>query len=114
MGITVYLGHNQDNLGDAETLVYSSAVSRENDEVREALRRKIPVIPRAEMLAELMRVKFSIAVAGTHGKTTTTSMIATILTQAQKDPTFVVGGRLKIGDGLAQGAKLGKSNYLVA
>jgi UDP-N-acetylmuramate--alanine ligase len=114
MGITVYLGHNKDNLKDAETLVYSSAVSRENAEVGEALHRKIPVIPRAEMLAELMRVKFSIAVAGTHGKTTTTSMIATILTQAQKDPTFVVGGRLKIGDGLAQGAKLGKSNYLVA
>ena len=114
MGITVYLGHNKDNLGEAETLVYSSAVSRENDEVREALHRKIPVIPRAEMLAELMRVKFSIAVAGTHGKTTTTSMIATILTQAQKDPTFVVGGRLKIGNGLARGAKLGKSRYLVA
>jgi UDP-N-acetylmuramate--alanine ligase len=114
MGITVYLGHNKDNLGDAETLVYSSAVSRENDEVREALHRKIPVIPRAEMLAELMRVKFSIAVAGTHGKTTTTSMIATILTQAQKDPTFVVGGRLKIGNGMAKGAKLGKSRYLVA
>ena len=114
MGITVFLGHKKGNLGDAETLVYSSAVSRENAEVREALHRKIPVIPRAEMLAELMRVKFSIAVAGTHGKTTTTSMIATILTQAQKDPTFVVGGRLKIGDGLSQGAKLGKSNYLVA
>ena len=114
MGITVYLGHNQDNLKDAETLVYSSAVSRENAEVCEALHRKIPVIPRAEMLAELMRVKFSIAVAGTHGKTTTTSMIATILTRAQKDPTFVVGGRLKIGNGLSQGAKLGKSNYLVA
>jgi len=114
MGITVYLGHNKDNLGEAETLVYSSAVSRENAEVREALHRKIPVIPRAEMLAELMRVKFSVAVAGTHGKTTTTSMIATILTRAQKDPTFVVGGRLKIGNGMAKGAKLGKSRYLVA
>lgn len=114
MGITVYLGHNKNNLGEAETLVYSSAVSRENDEVREALHRKIPVIPRGEMLAELMRVKFSIAVAGTHGKTTTTSMIATILTQARKDPTFVVGGRLKIGESLAKGAKLGKSHYLVA
>jgi len=114
MGIAVYLGHHRDNLGDAETLVFSSAVSRENDEVREALDNKIPVIPRAEMLAELMRVKFSIAVAGTHGKTTTTSMIATILTQAQKDPTFVVGGRLKIGESLAGGARLGKSPYLVA
>ncbi|UCH94052.1 MAG: UDP-N-acetylmuramate--L-alanine ligase [Candidatus Aminicenantes bacterium] len=114
MGITVYLGHSQDNLRDAETLVYSSAVSRENEEVHEALQRKIPVIPRAEMLAELMRVKFSIAVAGTHGKTTTTSMIATILTQARKDPTFVVGGRLKIGESRAKGAMLGKSVYLVA
>jgi UDP-N-acetylmuramate--alanine ligase len=114
IGITVYPGHNRDNLRDAETLVYSSAVSQENDEVREALHRKIPVIPRAEMLAELMRVKFSIAVAGTHGKTTATSMIATILTRAHKDPTFVVGGRLKIGESLAKGAKLGKSNYLVA
>jgi UDP-N-acetylmuramate--alanine ligase len=111
MGLRVELGHSRDNLGEAETLVYSSAVSGDNEEVAEARQRKIPVIPRAEMLAELMRVKFAIAVAGTHGKTTTTSMIATILTQAQKDPTFVVGGRLKIGE---SGAKLGKSVYLVA
>jgi UDP-N-acetylmuramate--alanine ligase len=111
MGITVHLGHNKENVRDVETLVYSSAVTQENQEVQEALKRKIPVIPRAEMLAELMRVKFSIAVAGTHGKTTTTSMIATILSRAGKDPTFVVGGRLKIGE---SGAKLGKSDYLVA
>jgi UDP-N-acetylmuramate--alanine ligase len=111
MGITVHLGHRVENIDDAETLVYSSAVTKENAEVRAALERRIPVIPRAEMLAELMRVKFSVAIAGTHGKTTTTSMVATILTEAKKDPTFVVGGRLKIGE---SGAKLGKSVYLVA
>jgi len=111
MGITVYLGHSRENLKDAETLVYSSAVTKDNEEVREAKVRKIPVIPRAEMLAELMRLKYSLAVAGTHGKTTTTSMIATILSQAQMDPTFVVGGKLKIGE---SGAKLGNSAFLVA
>jgi UDP-N-acetylmuramate--alanine ligase len=111
MGIDVFLGHRKDNVADAETLVYSSAVTPDNVEVKEALKRKIPVIPRAEMLAELMRVKFSVAVAGTHGKTTTTSMIATILSHASKDPTFVVGGKLKTGE---SGAKLGKSAYLIA
>lgn len=111
MGIRVFLGHQADNVKDIETLVYSSAVTRENAEVKAALAQKVPVIPRAEMLAELMRLKFSIAVAGTHGKTSTTSMIATILTQAKKDPTFVVGGKLKIEE---SGAKLGKSDYLVA
>jgi len=111
MGVAVWLGHSKDHIGDAETLVYSSAITKDNEEVREALKRKIPVIPRAEMLAELMRLKFAIAVAGTHGKTTTTSMIAAILTTAGKDPTFVVGGRLKIEE---SGAKLGKSDYLVA
>jgi UDP-N-acetylmuramate--alanine ligase len=111
MGVTIFLGHGKENVKDIETLVYSSAVTKENEEVSEALKQKIPVIPRAEMLAELMRVKISIAVAGTHGKTSTTSMIATILTQAKKDPTFVVGGKLKIEE---SGAKLGKSDYLVA
>ncbi len=110
-GIAVYLGHRKENLGDAETLVYSSAVTKENEEVGEALKRRIPVIPRAEMLSELMRMKFSLTVAGTHGKTTTTSMIAAILSAAKKDPTFVVGGKLKIEE---SGAKLGKSVYLVA
>jgi UDP-N-acetylmuramate--alanine ligase len=111
MGMIVHLGHSGENIGDAETLVYSSAVTRENQEVAEALKRKIPVIPRAEMLAELMRMKFSVAVAGTHGKTSTTSMIAAVLTAAGKDPTYVVGGKLKIEE---SGAKLGKSDYLVA
>lgn len=111
MGVNVYLGHNKDNIKNIETLVFSSAIKKDNVEVQEALKRKIPVITRAEMLAELMRMKFSIAVAGTHGKTTATSMIACILNEAEKDPTFVVGGRLNIEN---SGAKLGKSDYLVA
>ncbi len=111
MGIDVYLGHAGENLRDAETLVFSSAVTRKNPEVAEALARRIPVIPRAEMLAELMRMKFSIAIAGTHGKTTTTSMIATVLDHAGEDPTYVVGGKLKSGE---SGARLGASDYLVA
>ncbi|MCK4836884.1 MAG: UDP-N-acetylmuramate--L-alanine ligase, partial [Candidatus Aminicenantes bacterium] len=111
LGVKVYLGHSKTNIKNIETLVYSSAITRDNIEVRQALDKKIPVISRAEMLAELMRVKFSIAVAGTHGKTTTTSMISSILAIAGKDPTFVVGGRLKIQE---SGAKLGKSDYLIA
>ncbi len=110
-GIIVFIGHRKENILGAETLVYSSAVDQENPEVAQALQMRIPVIPRAEMLAELMRVKFAITVAGTHGKTTTTSMVASILTVAGKDPTFVVGGRLKMED---SGARLGQSVYLVA
>ncbi len=111
MGMRIAIGHAAANVGDAGALVYSSAVSEDNVEVLEALKGKLPVIPRAEMLAELMRMKFSLAVAGTHGKTTTTSMIAAILTQAGLDPTYVVGGRLKVE---GSGAKLGSSRYLVA
>lgn len=111
LGMRIAIGHAAANVGDAEALVYSSAVTEDNVEVLEALRRKLPVIPRAEMLAELMRMKFSLAVAGTHGKTTTTSMLAAILTQAGMDPTYVVGGRLKVE---GSGAKLGSSRYLVA
>ena len=111
MGVSVSIGHEAGNVADAETLVFSSAISPKNVEVLEAKRRKIPVISRAEMLGELMRMKFSLAVAGTHGKTTTTSMIATILHFAGKDPTYVVGGRLKIEE---SGAKLGRSDYLIA
>ncbi|HEX7503035.1 MAG TPA: UDP-N-acetylmuramate--L-alanine ligase, partial [Acidobacteriota bacterium] len=111
MGMRIAVGHAAANVGSAEALVYSSAVTEDNVEVLEALRNKLPVIPRAEMLAELMRMKFSLAVAGTHGKTTTTSMIAAILTQARLDPTYVVGGRLKVE---GSGAKLGSSRYLVA
>ncbi len=111
MGIKVYLGHNKENVEGIETLVFSSAINRENVELKEAMALKVPVISRAEMLAELMRLKFSIAVAGTHGKTTTTSMIACVLAEAEKDPTYVVGGKLKTEE---TGAKLGKSDYLVA
>jgi len=111
LGIKIYKGHNEKNVMNVETLVYSSAIKKDNPELIKAKERKIPVIPRAEMLAELMRMKFSIAVAGTHGKTTTTSMIACILSEAKKDPTFVVGGRLKSFD---SGAKFGKSDYFVA
>ncbi|MBN2344986.1 MAG: UDP-N-acetylmuramate--L-alanine ligase [Candidatus Aminicenantes bacterium] len=111
LGMRIAIGHARDNMGDAEALVYSSAITEDNVEVLEALRNKLPVIPRAEMLAELMRMKFSLAVAGTHGKTTTTSMIASILTHAGLDPTYVVGGRLKVE---GSGARLGASRYLVA
>jgi len=111
LGMRIAIGHAAANVGDAGALVYSSAVSEDNVEVLEALKNKLPVIPRAEMLAELMRMKFSLAVAGTHGKTTTTSMIAAILTQARLDPTYVVGGRLRVE---GSGAKLGSSRYLVA
>ncbi len=111
MGMRIAVGHAAANVGAAEALVYSSAITEGNVEVLEALRNKLPVIPRAEMLAELMRMKFSLAVAGTHGKTTTTSMLAAILTQGRLDPTYVVGGRLKVE---GSGAKLGSSRYLVA
>jgi UDP-N-acetylmuramate--alanine ligase len=110
-GIRIAIGHARENVGAAEALVYSSAITEDNVEVLEALKNKLPVIPRAEMLAELMRMKFSLAVAGTHGKTTTTSMIATILTEAGLDPTYVVGGKLKVK---GTGAQLGSSRYLVA
>jgi len=111
MGITVFIGHAAGNVEEAETLVYSSAVNDDNVEVEAARKKHLPVIPRAEMLAELMRMKFSLAVAGTHGKTTTTSMLATILGEAGLDPTYVVGGRLKADE---SGAKLGQSDFLVA
>lgn len=111
IGVEVFLGHDEKNIGTAETLVYSSAVKKDNVEVKAANKRGIPVIPRAEMLAELMRLKFSIAVAGTHGKTSTTSMIASIFNEAGKDPTYVVGGKLKTEE---SGARLGDSDYLIA
>ena len=110
-GIKIAVGHHRAQVRDVEAVVYSSAIRRDNVEIVAALERRIPVIPRAEMLAELMRMKYSVAVGGTHGKTTTTSMIAGILTRADFDPTFVVGGKLKIE---GSGAKLGSSKYLVA
>ena len=110
-GIKVSIGHKADNCLGADVLVYSSAVSRDNPEILCARMQNIPVIPRAEMLAELMRLKFSIGVSGTHGKTTVTSLIAAVLEQAGLDPTTVIGGRIM---GTEAGARLGRSEYLVA
>ena len=110
-GVAVFEGHAATNVGDADVVVFSSAVRPSNPEVVEAKRRGIPVIPRAEMLAELMRLRFSIAVAGSHGKTTTTSMIALVLERAGLDPTAVIGGRLSA---FGSNARLGRGDYLVA
>jgi UDP-N-acetylmuramate--alanine ligase len=115
MGAVIYEGHAAENAAASDVVVTSSAVSARNPEVLEARTRKIPVIQRAEMLAELMRLKYGIAVAGMHGKTTTTSMIAAVLGagggEGNLDPTVVVGGRV---DALGSNARLGKSQYLVA
>jgi UDP-N-acetylmuramate--alanine ligase len=111
LGATVFQGHAAANVVGSGVVVTSSAVNEQNPEVVEARQRKIPVIQRAEMLAELMRLKYGIAVAGMHGKTTTTSMIATVLAAGGLDPTVVVGGRV---DALGSNARLGKSQYLVA
>jgi UDP-N-acetylmuramate--alanine ligase len=111
LGVTVYEGHAADHVGDADVVVFSSAVRPTNPEIVEAHRRGVPVIPRAEMLAELMRLRFSIAIAGSHGKTTTTSMIALVLERAGLDPTAVIGGRLSV---FGSNAKLGRGDYLVA
>jgi UDP-N-acetylmuramate--alanine ligase len=110
-GATIHEGHRAENVDAAKAVVVSSAVRPDNPEVLEARRRAIPVIPRGELLAELMRQKFGIAVAGSHGKTTTTSMIATILSHAGLDPTVVVGGRVGMMGGT--NARLGRSDYLV-
>jgi UDP-N-acetylmuramate--alanine ligase len=111
LGARIEKGHSPDHLEGVELVVISSAVAEENLEVREARRRGITVVRRAEMLGELMRLKYGIAVAGTHGKTTTTSLVGTVLTEANLDPTVIVGGRLRL---LGTGARLGKSDYLVA
>jgi len=110
-GVMVFEGHRTGQLGDADVVVYSSAVRPGNPEIVEARQRGIPVIPRAEMLAELMRLRFSIAVAGSHGKTTTTSMIALVLERAGLDPTAVIGGRRRA---FGSNARLGQGDYLVA
>jgi len=111
LGATVYEGHKASNLAGATVVVTSSAVNTSNPEVIEAHARKIPVIQRAEMLAELMRLKYGIAIAGMHGKTTTTSMVAAVLSAGGLDPTVVVGGRV---DALGSNARLGTTQYLVA
>ena len=110
-GVTVHEGHSAEHVGEADVVVFSSAVRPTNPEVVEAQRRGIPVIPRAEMLAELMRLRFAIAVAGSHGKTTTTSMIALALERAGLDPTAVIGGRLSA---FGSNARLGAGEYMVA
>jgi len=110
LGATIHEGHKAANVEDAHVVVTSSAIKQDNAEVVEAHKRKIPVIPRAEMLAELMRLKYGIAVAGAHGKTTTTSMVASVLAAAHLDPTFVVGGRVNQA---GTTARLGKGEYFV-
>ena len=112
LGGHIVKGHKKENVEGADVVVYSSAVGLDNPEIVEAKNRYIPVIPRAEMLAELMRLKYGVAVAGAHGKTTTTSMIASILTCGRLDPTVVIGGRLDIWGG--SNAKLGQGDILVA
>ena len=111
IGATVHYGHEAGNVGGAQVVVTSSAVKPDNVEVLSAREQMIPVIPRAEMLAELMRMKYGIAIAGTHGKTTTTSLVATVLAGGKLDPTVVIGGRLK---SVGSHAKMGQSEYLVA
>ncbi|HZN94503.1 MAG TPA: Mur ligase domain-containing protein, partial [Myxococcales bacterium] len=110
LGATIHYGHRAENLAAVDAVVISSAVRRDNPEVVAAGLKWIPVIPRAEMLAELMRLKYAVAVAGSHGKTTTTSMVATVLAAAGLDPTAVVGGKVNVLD---SNAKLGKSELMV-
>src|SRR5438105_12621967 len=111
LGAKVFLGHQATNVEGAHVVVYSSAVSRDNVEVQAAREQQIPTIPRAEMLAELMQLKYSIAVAGTHGKTTTTSMVGAVLAEGRLDPTIVVGGRVS---SLGSNARLGQGEFLIA
>lgn len=110
-GATIFQGHNAQQIEDAHVVVTSTAVSLENPEVQHARELRIPIIPRAEMLAELMRFRYGIAIAGTHGKTTTTSLVASVMAEGGMDPTFVIGGKLNSAD---TNAKLGASKYLVA
>jgi UDP-N-acetylmuramate--alanine ligase len=112
LGATIYEGHRAENIAnDVDTLVYSSAVVSENPEVVEAQRRKIPIVRRAEMLAEVMRLKYGIGIAGTHGKTTTTSMVSLVLMEGGLDPTVIVGGKLSGLGGT--NARLGKGEFIV-
>lgn len=111
MGIQVFIGHAEENLGDCEVVVFSSAVKNTNVEYREARRRKIPLIRRAEALAQIMNLKRGIAVAGTHGKTTTTSLTASVFLSAGLDPTIIVGGRLDV---IKSTAQLGQGEWLIA
>jgi UDP-N-acetylmuramate--alanine ligase len=111
LGVRVMIGHHAENVANADVVVVSSAIDAGNPEVAAALASRVPVVQRAEMLGELMRFRYSIAVAGTHGKTTTTSLVASVLAEGGEDPTFVIGGRLKSA---ASNARLGAGRYLVA
>jgi UDP-N-acetylmuramate--alanine ligase len=111
MGITVHIGHAASNLGDADVVVTSSAIPQDNPELLAAREARIPLVPRAEMLGELMRFRRGVAIAGTHGKTTTTSLTASVLAEAGYDPTFVIGGQLNAA---GANARLGTGQYLVA
>lgn len=112
LGAAIYEGHKAENLApDVDTLVYSSAVVSDNPELIEAQRRKIPIVRRAEMLAEVMRLKYGIGIAGTHGKTTTTSMVSLVLIEGGFDPTVIVGGKLSGLGGT--NARLGKGDFIV-
>ena len=111
LGATIHIGHHESNIEGAEVVVVSSAIDRTNPEVASALAARIPVIPRAQMLAELMRFKHGIAISGTHGKTTTTSLAASVLAEGRLDPTYIIGGKLNQAD---TNASLGASEYMVA
>ena len=111
LGASVALGHTAKNIGNADVVVTSTAVKVDNPEVVEAHKRNVPVIPRAEMLAELLKMKFSVAVSGSHGKTTTTSMVSTILARGGLDPTMVIGGKLA---SIGSNARLGDGDIIVA
>lgn len=111
MGVTVHVGHRQENVEGADVVVYSSAIDPKNPEIQRARELEIPIIPRAEMLAELMRVKYCVLMAGSHGKTTTTSLVATVVRAAGLDPTVVVGGKV---NALGSNARLGEGDLFVA
>jgi len=111
LGASIFVGHESSNVVDADVVVVSTAIDKSNPEIQYAMDNRIPIVRRAEMLAELMRYRHGIAIAGTHGKTTTTSLVASILAEGEKDPTFVIGGKLTSA---GTNAKLGGSRYLVA
>src|SRR5262245_9475197 len=111
LGGRIFIGHQESNVGEAQVVVISSAVSPNNPEVVAAKTKQIPVIPRAELLAELMRLKFGVAIAGAHGKTTTTSMVANVLAPGGLDPTMVIGGKV---NALGSHARLGRGELLIA
>ncbi len=111
LGLQIFIGHNGANVGNADVIVASTAIDKTNPEIINGLERNIPIVPRARMLAELMRFKYGIAIAGTHGKTTTTSLAAEVLKECHLDPTFIIGGKLAT---TGSNAKLGDGEYLVA